>query len=165
MHVDRHRNVGTVVLHDLAHLLGQHFVPAFGLGGVIEIGEQAEFAPLLDVRALDLCGGRRVAGNGAGLQYGHGSLATTAGDGEVLPGMAFLLDQLLQGVGGALLATGSPPVQNFDLAGMGEQWQGKGNGKSETMDRVHVEAPSCFYPASHGRLRWTESMRREMDTG
>ena len=143
VYVDRHCYVVAVVLHDLRHLLRQQAVPlAFG-GHRVEVGEQAQFAPLLDIRPLDLRRGRRIAGHRAGLQHGHRRLAATAGHGEVLPGVALGFDQLLQGFGGALLAGGGPPVQHFDFAGLGQQRGETEGGKTddgrEATDRIHEE--------------------------
>ncbi|MNF91841.1 hypothetical protein D3C84_744610 [compost metagenome] len=128
-----------VVLHDVRHLLGQDRVPlAFG-GDIVQLGEQAQLTPLLDIRALDLRGGRRVAGHGAGLQHGHGGLATTPGDGEVLPAVAFFHDEFLQGIGGALLATGRPPVQDFHFTGKGGQREqrSEGNDSGQAGNGIH----------------------------
>ena len=139
VHVDRHRHIVTLIRHDFGHLLGQQGIPLILFGHRIPVGEQTQRAPLLNIRPLDLCGSRRVAGHGAGLQHSHGCLATTACHGEVFPGMAFVFDQLLQGIGGALLTTGGPPVQHFDLTGEGRQGhQGdKRNGSGQASHSIH----------------------------
>ena len=125
VHVDRHGYVVAAELHHVDHLGRQQLVPLLLLCHLVEVGEQAQLAPLLNVRALDLRGGRRVTGNRAGLQHGHGRFATAAGNGEVLPGMAFVFNQFLQGIGGAFFATGGPPMQHFDFTGMnGQRHQG-----------------------------------------
>ncbi|MCY1350095.1 hypothetical protein D9M69_363180 [compost metagenome] len=139
VHVDRHGHVVTVVLHGVRHLFGQQRIPfAFG-GDLIQLGEQTQRSPLLDIRPLDLRGRGRVTGHGAGLQHGHGGLATTTGNGEVLPAVAFFHDEFLQGIGGALLATGSPPVQDFHFSGEGGQREqrGEGNDSGQAGDGIH----------------------------
>ncbi len=117
--VHRHSYVMVVVFPDGGELGRQQLVPLVGLGHVVELGEQPQGAPLLDIRALDLRGGGWVAGDGAALEYGHGRGTATAGHGVVLPGEAVLLDLLLEGVHGRGLATGGPPVQDFDGAIVG----------------------------------------------
>jgi hypothetical protein len=126
VHVDRHRHVVALVLHDVRHDLGQQGVPLLGLGHVVQVGQHSLIAPELDLGALHLRGGGRVAGHGPGLQDGHGIVPAAAGHGEVLPGVALFFQELLQHAHGGGLPARGPPVQHFHLSGRraeGEQAQ------------------------------------------
>ncbi|MCY1454260.1 hypothetical protein D9M71_713120 [compost metagenome] len=132
----------TVVLHDLGHLPGQQRIPVVGLGDVIEFSQQTQCAPLLDIRAFDLCGGRWIAGDRARLEHGHGSGPAATGHGVVLPHEAVFLHLRLERFDGFGFAAGGPPMQHFNRTGIGGnsaqgQQGGKGNDSGETIDRIH----------------------------
>ncbi|MNJ37175.1 hypothetical protein D3C77_319840 [compost metagenome] len=146
MDVHRHRHVVTVVLHDLGDFVRQQAVPVVGFGHLIELGQQPQRAPLLDIRPLDLRRGGRVAGNGAGLEHGHGRGAATTGHGVVFPDKAVFLHLGLEGFNSLGFATGSPPVQDFDSTGIGghgaqRQQGGERNNSGEAIDRIHGAEP------------------------
>ena len=87
-----------------------------GLGNLIEVSQQTECAPLLQVRAFDLCCGRRIAGDGSGFKHGHGGGTATACHGTVLPGVTVFFNQLFKHINRFGLTTGGPPMHHFNRA-------------------------------------------------
>ncbi|MNN68527.1 hypothetical protein D3C81_1842470 [compost metagenome] len=53
--------------------------------------------------------------------------------------MAFFHDEFLQGIGGALLATGRPPVQDFHFTGEGgkREQRSEGNDSGQAGNGIH----------------------------
>ena len=94
--VDRHRDVAALVFHAVRDDLGQQRVPLLGLGSGIEISKHALTGPLLNRRAFDLRGRRRIAGNHAAFQHRGSGITAAARHGKVFPHMAFGLHDFLQ---------------------------------------------------------------------
>ena len=112
----------------------------FLLGHVIQVGQEAQLGPFLDIQTLDLGGGGRIAGYGAGLQYGHGRLAAATGHGEILPGITLFFEHLLEGGDGTGFTAGGPPMQDLHLALLGHcegRQAAQDEHREETLDHFH----------------------------
>ncbi len=118
MNIHRHRRVVAIDLVIGGELRSQEGIPVFLLGDLVDIAQKAHLAPLLDQRPLDLGHRGRVTGDRPRLEHRHGAVAATTGHGEVLPGMAFRFEFLLEHVGRLGLPARGPPVQHFDLGGL-----------------------------------------------
>ena len=96
-------------LHHRQQFRRHDLVPAFRGGELVEIGGHAGLVPLGDFRALELHGGRRVAGDHVGAELGQ-RVGGVAGDRGLLPfaaaggeHLAELGDRLRVGAGGPLV--------------------------------------------------------------
>ena len=141
--VDGSGNVVALVFHDVGDDFRQHGIPFAWNGGIIDIGQHAFRAPLLDRWALDLGGGRRIAGNDAGLQRGRGVFASAASHGEVFPAEAAFLHDLLQLAHGLRFAAGGPVVQHFHVGRKGAAGECQGGqcgqlGNLEFQFHLHI---------------------------
>ncbi len=96
--VDRNRVPLAVGGSELLQCGRNDLGPAFLVGERGDVGELARFRVVEREITEDLRGGRRVAGGHHRLQRGHRGFAATAGDGHVLPGVAFFRQVLLDDV-------------------------------------------------------------------
>ena len=113
VHVERGRHIVALILDDVLECGRDDLVPAFLPGDRGEVAQGTLRRPVLDDETQHLHGGRRVAGGHAGLQHGAGLVATTAGNGGVLPGHTLLLQVLAQDLQGRGLAARGPPVDDL----------------------------------------------------
>ena len=95
MDVHRRGDPGTLRLHHRQKLGRDELVPIFLLGELVEIERHAGVIPLGDLGALQLHGGRRVAGNNVGAKLGQ-RIGGMAGDGGRLPFAACCREHLAE---------------------------------------------------------------------
>ena len=142
VHIHRYGDIAVLVLHDIGNHRRNQLVPVVGLGHIIKAGQKAQLGPLPDIQALDLGGSRRVAGDSAGLEHGHGRFTATTGHGKVFPGVALIFHHFLQCSRGPGFTTSGPPVQNFNLAGLdsrrGQQCSRQSKCRKGFVERSHM---------------------------
>ena len=86
-----------------------------------DVAKLARFRVVDREIAEDLRGRRRIAGGHHRLQRRHCAFAATACDGNVLPGVAFFCEILLENVQGGCFAARRPPVQHLDFLDVGRR--------------------------------------------
>ena len=121
MDVDRCGDPLAVILGEFLKSRRNHLVPAFLRSDLVQIAEHALLGPVGDVKAEHLDCGRRIACRDAGAQGRHRLLATAAGDRHIGPGDALRFKVLLEHIERRSLAARGPPMEDFDLIGMGDQ--------------------------------------------
>ncbi len=138
--VDVHRrgNPVSVIFGEVLEGSRNNVGPAFFLGHIVQVGDDALFGPVDDVEAEHLHGRRRVACGDAGAQRGHGGFTATAGHRHVLPGDALGFQIFLENVQRCGFAARRPPVQNLNRV-LGHGIAAGGHGKKGSARRQRGE--------------------------